>query len=348
MTKDDIKRVLGEFAAAAKRIDRIGFDVIELHGAHGYLGHQFLSPLSNQRTDEYGGSSENRMRFMLEMFQSVRDAFNADKPIGVRLSATDWVEGGWTPEETVVLARKLKELGCDYVDVSTGGLDPRRDCRVVRRDDLGAITQVHLVAVVPGRIVAGRHHDAGGRAQFGDRPRTDGCRQRTREQQRAHTMSGEDTSRIGRELLASVSGIEADHDPAFADIESDPEEIPNEAGRRASDGETVHPIRTGTEFASQSGGAEAQSVIEPVTESRFVGDLEEPRHLVPGGRIRIGRRPPADPVEEFGVDAHGSIRRQKSTRRRSSTSGRGPTCEMISAAAIEPSRPHSGRLRPVV
>ena len=126
MTKDDIKRVLGEFAAAAKRIDRIGFDVIELHGAHGYLGHQFLSPLSNQRTDEYGGSSENRMRFMLEMFQSVRDAFNADKPIGVRLSATDWVEGGWTPEETVVLARKLKELGCDYVDVSTGGLDPRQ------------------------------------------------------------------------------------------------------------------------------------------------------------------------------------------------------------------------------
>ena len=121
MTKDDIKRVLGEFAAAAKRIDRIGFDVIELHGAHGYLGHQFLSPLSNQRTDEYGGSSENRMRFMLEMFQSVRDAFNADKPIGVRLSATDWVEGGWTPEDTVVLVKKLQALGCDWIDCSSGG-----------------------------------------------------------------------------------------------------------------------------------------------------------------------------------------------------------------------------------
>ena len=126
MTKDDIKRVLGEFAEAAKRIDRVGYDVIELHGAHGYLGHQFLSPLSNQRTDEYGGSSENRMRFVLEMFQAVRDAFNADKPVGVRVSATDWVDGGWTPEETVVLAGKLKALGCDFMDVTTGGLDPRQ------------------------------------------------------------------------------------------------------------------------------------------------------------------------------------------------------------------------------
>ena len=126
MTKDDIKRVLGEFAAAAKRVDRIGYDVIELHGAHGYLGHQFISPLSNQRTDEYGGSSENRMRFVLEMFQAVRDAFNANKPVGMRVSATDWVDGGWTPEETVVLARKLKDLGCDFMDVTTGGLDPRQ------------------------------------------------------------------------------------------------------------------------------------------------------------------------------------------------------------------------------
>jgi 2,4-dienoyl-CoA reductase-like NADH-dependent reductase (Old Yellow Enzyme family) len=126
MTKDDIKRVIGEFAAAAKRVDRIGYDLIELHGAHGYLGHQFLSPLSNQRTDEYGGSLENRMRFVLEMFQAVRAAFSADKPVGVRVSATDWVDGGWTPEETVVLARELKKLGCDFMDVSTGGLDPRQ------------------------------------------------------------------------------------------------------------------------------------------------------------------------------------------------------------------------------
>jgi 2,4-dienoyl-CoA reductase-like NADH-dependent reductase (Old Yellow Enzyme family) len=126
MTKDDIKRCVGEFVAAAKRADRIGFDVIELHGGHGYLLHQFMSPLSNQRTDEYGGSTENRIRFPLEIFTAVRAAVSEDKPIGMRVSATDWVDGGWTPEETVVLARELKRLGCDYLDVSTGGLDPRQ------------------------------------------------------------------------------------------------------------------------------------------------------------------------------------------------------------------------------
>jgi 2,4-dienoyl-CoA reductase-like NADH-dependent reductase (Old Yellow Enzyme family) len=126
MTKDDIKRCIGEFAAAAKRVDRIGYDVIELHGAHGYLAHQFMSPLSNQRTDEYGGSLENRMRFAIEMYEAVRAAFNADKPVGMRVSATDWVDGGWTPEETVVLAGELKKRGLDYMDVSTGGLDPRQ------------------------------------------------------------------------------------------------------------------------------------------------------------------------------------------------------------------------------
>src|SRR6478736_3064457 len=104
MTKDDIKRCISEFAAAARRVDRIGYDVIELHGAHGYLAHQFLSPLSNQRIDEYGGSLENGMRF----------------------SATDWVDGGWTADETVVLARELKKRGMDYMDVSTGGLDPKQ------------------------------------------------------------------------------------------------------------------------------------------------------------------------------------------------------------------------------
>jgi 2,4-dienoyl-CoA reductase-like NADH-dependent reductase (Old Yellow Enzyme family) len=126
MTKDDIARVLGEFAAAAKRIDRIGYDVIELHGAHGYLAHQFLSPISNQRTDEYGGSTENRMRFVVEMYEAVRKAWPEQKPIGMRVSATDWVEGGWTPEETVLLAKALKERGLDYMDVSTGGLSPQQ------------------------------------------------------------------------------------------------------------------------------------------------------------------------------------------------------------------------------
>ncbi|MCZ7643557.1 MAG: NADH:flavin oxidoreductase/NADH oxidase [Pseudorhodoplanes sp.] len=126
LTKDDIRRLLGEFAAATQRADRIGFDVIELHGGHGYLLHQFMSPLSNQRTDEYGGSTANRIRFPLEVFSAVREVWPADKPLGMRVSATDWVEGGWTPEETVVLARELKALGCDFMDVSTGGLDPRQ------------------------------------------------------------------------------------------------------------------------------------------------------------------------------------------------------------------------------
>lgn len=126
MTRDEIHQTVAEFAAATQRLQRIGFDVIELHGAHGYLLHQFMSPISNRRTDEYGGSLENRIRLALEVFSAVRKVWPEDKPIGMRVSATDWIDGGWTPEETVVLAGKLKALGCDYLDVSTGGLDPRQ------------------------------------------------------------------------------------------------------------------------------------------------------------------------------------------------------------------------------
>jgi len=126
MSKDDIKRCLRDFAEAARRVDRIGYDVIELHGAHGYLAHQFMSPISNQRTDEYGGSLENRMRFAIEMFEAVRAAFPAEKPVGMRVSATDWVDGGWNPDETVALAKELKKRGLDYMDVSTGGLSPQQ------------------------------------------------------------------------------------------------------------------------------------------------------------------------------------------------------------------------------
>src|SRR3546814_6178418 len=97
-----------------------------MHGGHGYLIHQFLSPLSNQRTDEYGGSLENRMRFPLETFQAMRAAWPAHKPMGIRVSATDWVEGGFTPDEAVVFAKALAAIGCDYIDVSKGGLDHRR------------------------------------------------------------------------------------------------------------------------------------------------------------------------------------------------------------------------------
>ncbi|MDQ0395869.1 NADH:flavin oxidoreductase/NADH oxidase [Labrys monachus] len=119
-----LERVRTAFAAAARRAARLGLDAIEIHAAHGYLLHQFLSPLSNQRSDAYGGSLENRMRFPLEVFDAVRAAFPAEKPVGIRVSATDWVEGGWDLEQTVAFARALKTRGVDWVDVSSGGISP--------------------------------------------------------------------------------------------------------------------------------------------------------------------------------------------------------------------------------
>lgn len=119
-----LKRVKQAFVEAAERSLRLGFDVVELHGAHGYLLSQFLSPLSNQRTDEYGGSVEKRRRFPLEVFEAVRRMWPTDKALGMRLSAVEWVEGGVTIEDTVETARQLKALGCDFVDVSSGGNAP--------------------------------------------------------------------------------------------------------------------------------------------------------------------------------------------------------------------------------
>ncbi|MGY6239085.1 NADH:flavin oxidoreductase/NADH oxidase [Burkholderia ambifaria] len=119
-----LNRIRGAFAAAAKRAARLGIDAIEVHAAHGYLLHQFLSPISNQRTDEYGGSRENRMRFPLEIFEIVRAAFPEDRPVGVRVSATDWVEGGWELDDTIAFAHELKQRGCDWIDVSSGGVSP--------------------------------------------------------------------------------------------------------------------------------------------------------------------------------------------------------------------------------
>jgi 2,4-dienoyl-CoA reductase-like NADH-dependent reductase (Old Yellow Enzyme family) len=104
------------------RADRIGVDLIELHFAHGYLVNQFLSPIINKREDIYGGPIENRMRFALEIFDDCRDAWPKHKPLGVRISATDWIEGGWSVDDSVVLARTLKARGCDYVCVSSGGV----------------------------------------------------------------------------------------------------------------------------------------------------------------------------------------------------------------------------------
>jgi 2,4-dienoyl-CoA reductase-like NADH-dependent reductase (Old Yellow Enzyme family) len=119
-----IQQVKQQFVAAAGRASRLGFDLAELHMAHGYLLHEFLSPLANQRDDGYGGSREGRMRLPLELFEAVRAAWPADRPLIVRISATDWVPGGWEPEDSVALARELKGLGCDAIDVSSGGVHP--------------------------------------------------------------------------------------------------------------------------------------------------------------------------------------------------------------------------------
>ena len=122
MTAADIQAVVAGFAQAARRARQLGLDAIELHMAHGYLLHQFLSPLSNQRDDGYGGSLENRMRMPLEVFQAVKDAAGPAIPVGVRLSATDWIEGGWDIEQTVAVAQHLEALGCAFLDVSSGGV----------------------------------------------------------------------------------------------------------------------------------------------------------------------------------------------------------------------------------
>jgi 2,4-dienoyl-CoA reductase-like NADH-dependent reductase (Old Yellow Enzyme family) len=128
LAHDDLLRLRLAFAAAARRAARLDFDAIELHMAHGYLLHQFLSPVANRRRDEYGGDLEGRMRFPLEVFDAVREAFPADRPLGVRVSATDWLDDGasWTPEQAIELARRLQSRGCDWIDVSSGGISPRQ------------------------------------------------------------------------------------------------------------------------------------------------------------------------------------------------------------------------------
>jgi 2,4-dienoyl-CoA reductase-like NADH-dependent reductase (Old Yellow Enzyme family) len=124
MTAGDISDVIGSFAAATRRAREIGFQAIELHMAHGYLLHQFLSPLANQRGDRYGGSLEHRMRLPLEVFEAVAQEAGYGMPVGVRLSATDRVDGGWDVAQTIVLARRLEALGCAFLDISSGGVSP--------------------------------------------------------------------------------------------------------------------------------------------------------------------------------------------------------------------------------
>jgi NADPH2 dehydrogenase len=117
-------RVRDAFVAAAKCAERLGIDALELHSAHGYLLHQFLSPISNRRTDQYGGSLQNRMRYPLEVFDAVRAAFPEQKPVGVKVSSTDWVDGGWDLAQTIEYARELNKRGVDWIDASSGGVSP--------------------------------------------------------------------------------------------------------------------------------------------------------------------------------------------------------------------------------
>lgn len=119
-----LARIRDAFVESARRAERIGLDTLELHCAHGYLLHEFLSPIANQRSDEYGGSTENRMRFPLEVFDAVRTVWPAHKPLGVRVSASDWVAGGWDLAQTISFAHALKTRNCDWLDVSSGGVSP--------------------------------------------------------------------------------------------------------------------------------------------------------------------------------------------------------------------------------
>lgn len=125
----DLRKIRTAFAAAAVRAVRIGIDLIEVHAAHGYLLHQFLSPLSNHRSDEYGGSLENRMRFPLEVFDTVRQAI-PEQSVTARVSATDWVDTGWDVEQTIAFAQALESRGCDAIHVSSGGLHPAQSIPV--------------------------------------------------------------------------------------------------------------------------------------------------------------------------------------------------------------------------
>jgi 2,4-dienoyl-CoA reductase-like NADH-dependent reductase (Old Yellow Enzyme family) len=124
LTRDGIQEVVAAFAAAARRACQAGFRVVEIHAAHGYLIHEFLSPLSNKRQDDYGGSFENRTRLCCEVVAAVRSAWPKELPVFIRISATDWVEGGWNIDESVKLAGELKEMGVDLIDCSSGGNVP--------------------------------------------------------------------------------------------------------------------------------------------------------------------------------------------------------------------------------
>ncbi|MGI8309525.1 NADH:flavin oxidoreductase/NADH oxidase [Saccharopolyspora hattusasensis] len=153
LTEGEIAELPDQFAAAVRRAEAAGFDVVELHFAHGYLAHQFYSPLVNDRTDRYGGDFDNRVRALLEITEAVRSAWPADKPLIVRLSATDWADGGWTGDDSVKLSALLAERGVDLIDVSTGGAVPKADIPIGAGYQVRFARQIRAEADVPTAAV---------------------------------------------------------------------------------------------------------------------------------------------------------------------------------------------------
>ena len=168
-----LARLRDAFAATARRAARLGIDGVEIHAAHGYLLHQFLSPISNQRQDAYGGSLENRMRFPLEVFDAVRAAFPAERPVGIRISASDWMPEGWDIEQSIRFVTALKQRGVDWVSVSSGGISPLQKIKlgpnyqVPFAQEIKAATNV--ATMVAGLITEARQAEdiiAAGQADF--------------------------------------------------------------------------------------------------------------------------------------------------------------------------------------
>jgi len=149
-TREELRGLVDAFVAATLRAMRIGFDMVELHSAHGYLLHQFLSPLSNQRTDEYG---KERMKFPLEVARAVREVWPKERSLGIRINATDWMDGGWTPEDAVVYARELKRIGLDFICVSSGATVPQAKIPVAPGFQVGFAEKVKKEAGIKTRAV---------------------------------------------------------------------------------------------------------------------------------------------------------------------------------------------------
>ena len=153
LSEAGLQEVKQAFVHGAKRAAAAGIDLIEIHNAHGYLLHSFLSPHANVRTDEYGGSRENRMHFPLEVFEAVRAVWPEDKPLGVRVSATDWTPEGWQPEDTLVFAKELKERGCDYICASSGGSSPYQQIPVAPSYQVPFAEQIRREVGIPTMAV---------------------------------------------------------------------------------------------------------------------------------------------------------------------------------------------------